>query len=236
MRILFDKALSENYTAISSTTGSINYAPANIFDNFLYKRYQPSTGSSDTITITLPGAGVSVNSIWWGYWTGTSMSIALRFSSSTLETVAVSSGTDAYGVSYLSQTRVIDEIVITFNGTYLGGLEGGLYTQMPSGFVPQYLDSWVDNSRYTSSAYGQVQQQNIPPLDRFRFTFTDMDTTTFDALKLLLKAAGIGGHIWVDIFEGDTGDEPYYAIISRSPSPQRSDLLYNLALELTEAR
>ena len=132
----------------------------------------------------------------------------------------------------------IDSVRIDITGTspvYIGGVAGGVAIDMPPA-IGAWRDDYEDNSSFTRSPGGQVQQSYVEPLDVYNFSFDQVKFEKFYEVKDAIKALGAGGGAWVTFFEDSESEfPPMYCTLSMG-SPERERHFYSFDLTFTEAR
>ena len=236
MRILFDNILLD--ATFSAGEASANYPVTNLAHQFLRKRYQHTASSYDTVTITLDSA-TDIDCFFAGYSNSTQLVVRFYDALDALlltETLVVDSGTNSF---YKNQTYSVKKIEIDVygaSGTYLGGVGAGVCEVFPNPMSP-WEEPFIDNSRVTSSDYGQTLNDQIEPIRRYAWMFRDSTRDGVNDLRDLYKLYPMGSRIWIDPFE-DNHDymEPFYGVVENTPFTPKNGRRFDMEWYFKEAR
>ena len=237
MLILFDNVLKRS--TVSSSNESLNYPSENLIDDFLRLRYQCGA-TSDTIEFALDDS-YDISSIFTGYASGITTANVKLYDGVTLKkTIALGTAIndETQAIHFVTEIG-IDKITIEITGSigmYIGGMAAGICYDMGNVLSP-FEEKITDRSIVSSSPYGQVQQNYIPPLDSIFFIFRLKPRDERNTIVDEFKAIGNGATIWVDYFE-DNHDfkKPQYVTVSSQVAPSKVLREYTVSINLTEAR
>ena len=238
MRMLFENLVDA--ATLSTTLPNTNYPVISLQHPFLRKRYQADAATA-TITATL-AAAAAVSCFFYGYHNCTS--IVLRLYNSVpalLKTVTVSSPEAGVGSEFFTSVAGVAsaQVDITAAGApvYLGGVGLGVYYEAPRP-TADFEEGLIDNSVVVSSSSGQTHGLYVEPLQRRRYTISNMTRTVRAEIAALMKAKGIGVPMWIDVFYNDHDyDPPMYGKIVTPWSTVKSGRRFDAqTLEIQEAR
>ncbi len=239
MRILFENKAKSANARLSSINQINNYLPINLVDSFLQKRYQASK-IDDIIEIAFTEK-VTANCIFFAHHNLDRVEV-IAYDTQELELWAkVFESPPQSRMAFFDEIRNVRNIKVIIHAksgqsaAYLGGFAvGDAYT------MPDPLAVWpigfIDNSKFSSSKYGQVLNNYVAPLERREFQFSDVPLDLIQEITELYSRVGIGGKVWLDSFEKTDLFNPIYCIITEAVRAELAGRRFNFTMKFTEAR
>ena len=238
MRFLIDDLIKA--AALSTDVANSNYPVESLQHPFLRKRYQ---ADATTATVTATLAAVStVDCFFYGYHNCTEIVVRLYSSApALLKTVTVSAPEAGVGSEFFAEVASVAtaeiDITAAAEPVYVGGVGLGTYYEAPRP-AADFEEGLIDNSVVVSSPAGQTHGLYVEPLQRRRYTISNMTRTVRAEIAALMKAKGIGVPMWIDVFYSDHDyDPPMYGKIITPWSTVKSGRRFDAqTLEIQEAR